>query len=114
MTDTHTMKYQSTAPPTVKLRQVLCSAWEDSWAQPTAAYSTTIMSSSVMQGAVPMGSADWEVQRVAAGVPGFGTELTGEYTPFEAGVQQPRAEHLVSASCCRGLSMLWDAWLLGP
>ena len=37
------------------------------------------------QGAVPMGSQEWGVQRVAAGVPGHGTELTGEFTPFEAG-----------------------------
>ena len=34
---------------------------------------------------MPMGSQEWEVQRVSAGVPASGTELTGDSTPFEAG-----------------------------
>ena len=32
-----------------------------------------------------MGSHDWELQRIQAGRPRFGSELNGNFTPFEAG-----------------------------
>ena len=32
-----------------------------------------------------MGSQDWEVQRIQAGRPAFGSELNVNFTPFEAG-----------------------------